>query len=155
MGYTAVVLEKTSIQLLTYAMKAVTNLVQKGFILKAHDYRLPHHMTINMGEFDLTLNHEGVLASDYAELQIDEIFWSESVGVAAFRVASKISYSDMPSKIVTLNDKDSRAHITAAIKHGVKPFRSNDLFADEPPEDLKSYRFADEMLVVRGEVREV
>ena len=158
MIYTAVILEKTSCQLLTWAMRATANLEGKGFGLKAHDYHLPHHMTINLGEFDIALNHEKVLYCDFAELEIDSLFWSESVGAAAYRVCPKSAWTEDPKfvrhPIKTINDDKSHAHITVALRDGVKPVRSNDLFSEDPLEDLNLHKFNDP-LIVRGSVREM
>jgi hypothetical protein len=156
MGYSAVVLEKMSIQLLTWAMRATGKLEKHGFHLRTHSGSLPHHMTINLGKFDLTLNHTNILNSEYAELHIDALFWSKKLGASAFRVATARAFYNGGGfhKINTINDKNSKPHITVALMDGVKPVRSNDLFGDNPPDDLKFYEFND-MLIVQGSIVEV
>lgn len=128
--YTAVMIDKPSRQLLTWCMMNFIDLKEREFQLETpQKYKLPHHMTINMGEFDEILNNPEMGGKE-AELEVDAFLYSHQHGVAAFRVSKAIcivdKFNEQPIK--TINDGKSSKHITAAIFKGVKPFKANDLF---------------------------
>src|SRR4051812_41160885 len=107
--YTAVVLDRTSVRLLTWMLRALTELDKFGFNLKtAQGVVLPHHMTINLGKLDATLNHPLIMDSE-AELEIDEIVFDHVLGVCAATVkkATTLTFPDLPIRTMKLH-----SHIT-------------------------------------------
>lgn len=127
--YTAIVLDKQSCQLLTWAVKALLpdwetlNLKFKT----QHDDPLPHHMTINLGELDESLNAR-VMLGKQAEILGKTLYIGTDVAV--FRV-SKPKWFDGKSswfKIKTMHDGSSKPHVTCALTPGNKPMISNLLF---------------------------
>lgn len=97
---------------------------------------LPHHMTINMGEFDNNLNDPSILGREVL-LTIDEIWSNEKLGVCAAPVIEAIT--DDGIKVFTMN---SVPHVTCCIKPGSKPKFSNQMFENgegvikAPPQPL-------------------
>lgn len=126
--YAAAVLSKASADLL------------KGFVighseLDSYEFEtgngdpLPHHMTINLGAFDTSLNDASLLGCQ-AVLIINEIVYDDTLGVCAAPViASQAKLNPVGPRhlwkaIKTINQ---HAHITCCIKPGSKPKFSNSM----------------------------
>lgn len=88
-----------------------------GYRMATPHYSLPHHMTINMGDFDQSLNDKSVLGQEI-EMYIDGFSYSNELGIAAARVVRT------EPEINTINEQP---HITIAIQPHGKPFLSNKL----------------------------
>jgi len=135
--YTAIVLDKQSCQLLTWATKAlVPNWTNFKFETQ-HQDPLPHHMTINLGEIDESLNPRTILCQP-AEILGKSLYVGTDVLV--FRVSKPRWYDGLVwHKLKTMNDKGSAPHITCALTAGNKPMISNFLFngTQEPLEKIR------------------
>lgn len=114
--YTGVVLCVDSVEILSsYRVEGFGCVTPGGDLL-------PHHMTLNMGRFDVRLN-DLVLLGMEVEMLVDAIFYSDDVGACAARVLCARTLCG-----VELRSVNKFMHITLGLKSGVKPFRSNDLF---------------------------
>lgn len=152
--YTGLIIDAQSKQLLTWAFKAlIPDWENRGYLFRTqHNHPLPHHMTINMGKFDNTLNNKSILGSEGECLATELVIGTDAV---AFKVEAALAYcpdEDDLVEIVTMNDKKSHAHITAAIVAGAKPFQANYLF-DGTFTPIKTHKF-EEPLRVYGYIQE-
>lgn len=81
---------------------------------------LPHHMTINMGEFDETLNPISIL-EEQVEMMVQGFYFDHLLNVCAAKVTS----AKLVSSAEKVNIKNAQPHITLAIRPPGKPFNSN------------------------------
>lgn len=86
---------------------------------------LPHHMTINLGDFDEKLNNPEILGCD-AELFIDKIVFDPELGICAATVAQATAILPSGDQI-KIQSANKCPHITIALKKGVKPKFSNQM----------------------------
>ncbi len=120
--FTAAVLRPTSAALLKWIMRATLNLETQGFCLKTQAGEpLPHHMTINMGSLDESLNPSTLLGKDVF-LHIDGLVYDTELGVCAAPVF--YAWWGMDRHIQTSN---IYPHITVCVKPPSKPVLSNEL----------------------------
>lgn len=123
--YTAAVLKPTSAALLKWILRATINLETQGFCLKTQAGEpLPHHMTINMGSLDQSLNPPALLGANVL-LCIDGLVYDTELGVCAAPVVfAKWSTAGHDREIQTCN---VYPHITVCLKPPNKPVLSNTL----------------------------
>ena len=126
--YTAAVLLPSSQDLLRWIMRGTIKLEDKGFEIQTEGgLALPHHMTINMGKLDVSLNAESIFNCP-AILTIDKLIYCKSLGVCAAPVkqaiALRLQDDDPMVAIKTINE---HPHITVCLKPGVRPIASNEL----------------------------
>lgn len=124
--YTAAVLTNLSKDLLRWI--AINKLSQNDrrwqFSTPSGD-ELPHHMTINLGNFNTNLNDQSILGK-FVDLKINCISYNEELGACAFPViVAKAEISDAQwVKIKTINE---HPHITACLMPGINPKTSNEV----------------------------
>lgn len=140
--YTAAVLEDGQRHLLQIALTEVAPEIEdKGYLFEtSKGDPIPHHMTINMGDFDQGLNCISMLGMP-VEITIDGFWYDHALGVAAARVTDTLCtivgddwQDDYHERIKTINEQP---HITMCLKTGVKPFLSNKLDWSKPGLMLK------------------
>lgn len=140
--YTAAVLEDGQRNLLQIALTEVApDIEDKGYLFEtSRGDLLPHHMTINMGDFDQALNCIS-MGGMPVEVTIDGFWYDHKLGVVAARVADALCtivgderQCDYHEQVKTINE---HRHITMCLKPGVKPFTSNKLDWSKPGLMLK------------------
>lgn len=122
--YCAAVLTEEAQNQLREAERTQIGLESLGFIYQIA-YPLPHHMTINLGEFDSNLNSLEIL-DQCAELRINQLVINHTFGICAAPVISaqaKVS----GQKWIDIHSMNDHPHITCCLKPGVKPMVSNQL----------------------------
>jgi hypothetical protein len=125
--YTAAVLSDFSKTALEMALLEFEDFTLSGFRFStAQGGRLPHHMTINLGKFDESLNNITLLGA-HVKLQVDRFYYNREIGVCAARVSSSSVY------LTTINDEYNQRHITMCLKWPAKPYDSNLLDFDVGP----------------------
>ena len=135
--YTAAVLCPNSSALLRWMARAILRLEEKGYAFKTpHGEPLPHHMTINLGALDETLNPATWMGADVL-LSVEELVYEEELGVCAAPVLLAVGNSGRHDG-EELRSKNVHPHITVCLKSGVKPFTSNLML--EHPEPKKTTR---------------
>lgn len=132
--YTAAVLRPDSVSELLREFREIADLENQGFVcLTPQGESIPHHMTINLGNFDTTVNNPELLGKP-AVLYVDSIWYCKEIGACAAHVKS--SYSDGKS----INSINEHKHITICLKPPAKAFHSNKIFEKgqclKLPEDL-------------------
>jgi hypothetical protein len=121
--YTAAVLTEDSVKTLEDEAKQVFDLTGFEFSTPAGS-KLPHHMTINLGQFDENLNNPDILGKNCI-LSIQELLICDKIGVCAAKVlTAKFGTIDICSTNI-------HKHITICLKPPNKPVRSNELFTTE------------------------
>lgn len=120
--YTAAVLSEISANLLKWIVRASTTLEKDGFRFCTANGVLPHHMTINLGELDASLNSPTILDQDVT-LSFQEIYFDYTLGVCAAKIIEAKLQDGYP--IYSNNDVP---HVTACMKPDSKPKFSNKLF---------------------------
>ena len=124
--FTAAVLTDNSADLLKWIMRGTLNLEEEGFVLKTMAGQdLPHHMTINLGPLDETLNPREVLGADVL-LEINCLVYCHKLGVCASPVIGQLVL-DVPG-CESLQLINEQPHITVCVRPPAKPKMSNDLF---------------------------
>lgn len=127
--YTAAVLTQNSSDLLLWIMRGTLNLENKGYFAEtAQGQYLPHHMTINMGRIDESLNHHSIVGLT-AKLQVDSLIYDDAIGVCAAKVIDARCIRNAKSQM-KLCCKNSHPHITVCLKVNSKPVESNLLFKE-------------------------
>ena len=127
--YTAVLLDEISRNLLKEISGNFLEKTQYDSFVNEID--LPHHMTINLGEFDKELNRPEILGMQ-AVLRCSKLLCGEKV--CCFEISEPEAYEIRGSQIIdiipinTVNDEKSSAHVTLGIRNGGKPKDSRDLF---------------------------
>lgn len=99
--------------------------------MEAHGYvfqtvqgeSLPHHMTINLGNFDERLNNKEILGAT-ATLWVSHFLYNDKACAA---VVDRAEVNGVP--INTINDRTSGKHITMCLLPPARPVDSNTLFA--------------------------
>jgi hypothetical protein len=148
--YTAAVLTGTSRTILQWLLKKTFDYTVLGYLLETpRGDPLPHHMTINLGFLDETLNPKTLLGKT-CKLEVDGIYRDDSIGVCAAHVSKATDESSII--IQTLHDckGKSQKHITLCLKPQVKPVSSNELFQSE-----KVTVYAIEPFILEGIIQEV
>jgi hypothetical protein len=131
--YTAAVLSPTSAQLLKWIMRGTIALEGEGFVTEtAQGHPLPHHMTINMGNLDSSLNPKAILGEPVI-LEIDRLVYNYTLGVCAAKV-TRAAHSYKSWKIKSANIVP---HITVCIKPGSKPMFSNQMLETPSPHNVE------------------
>lgn len=121
--FTAAVLRPTSAALLKWIMRGTIDLESHGFFLKTpQGTPLPHHMTINMGQFDTKLNSK-LFTGDVALLSINQLCHNFRIGACAAEVV--LANVERVDVVETIN---KHPHITICLMPGAKPKQSNDIF---------------------------
>lgn len=127
--YTAAVLSQLSADLLKWIVRGTSDLEQWGFEFKTErGDPLPHHMTINLGDFDYSLNNGFTLLNCPVQLTVEEIVYNHVLGVCAAPVIKMVGLGD--DEIKTVN---AIPHITLCIKTGSKPVISNKMLETPSP----------------------
>ena len=120
--YTAAVLQPESADVLKQAMRDAIDLENRGFeCVTPQGEPLPHHMTMNLGPFDSTVNKSELLGKP-AILWIDSLWWCETIGACAARVNRAYSEGEL------INSSHDNKHITICLKPPAKAFHSNKIF---------------------------
>jgi hypothetical protein len=123
--YTAVVLEENSREHLTSLVNHHIDVSGIGFLFKTESgMQLPHHMTLNMGDFDSELNDAAHLNQIIA-MNVYSLAYDESLGACAASVVQAFTLQSGHN----IKSKNRHKHITCCLKPGTKPVSSNDLFA--------------------------
>lgn len=121
--YTAAVLTPPARQLLQQKLEEKRNMSAFVFETKSGEI-LPHHMTINMGSFDSSLNDPDCLGKGVT-LWVTRFRYNDKVCCA------EVVSADIEGKpIRTMNDQKSGKHITMCLRPPGKPVDSNELFKD-------------------------
>ena len=155
MIYTAAVLNENSAHLLRWLTKALTDLENEGYVFKTTQGEpLPHHMTLNLGTFDESLNKRNVLGG-FAELHIDRISFNHNIGICAAPVnkARVETTAFTSSEWVDLNSMNDHPHITTCVKPGVSPKFSNDMLDNATQGTIEV--LLDQTYILEGWVKEV
>lgn len=127
--YTAVVLSPSSAALLQGIVRGKTNLEELGFVFMTDRMALPHHMTINMGRLNPSLNDPDILGQR-AMLSGSLIAYDVASGVCAAKISSaKIGERE-------LHTANAQAHVTVCLRPHVRPKESNTLFASNTYESV-------------------
>ena len=128
--YTAAVLTPTSQTTIRWLILNTFKCEKSGYIFKTPvGGTLPHHMTLNMGPLDESLNPKEILGKSCI-LEINSIYQDDQLGVCAARV-TKAQCGDIV--LHTVNDGKGHPHVTLCLKPGVKPVTSNKLFTEKLP----------------------
>lgn len=156
MIYTAAVLNENSRHLLRWLTKANTTLEADGFLFQTpQGDKLPHHMTINLGSFDESINSRSVLGG-FVELHIDRVKFDYNIGACAAPIVKAqvelVDQIDQTSEgwidLKTFND---HPHITTCLRPGVSAKFSNDMLASH---GVKEVLF-DQTYILEAWVQEV
>jgi hypothetical protein len=141
--YTAAVLNPKSAEVLKKTMRDKLGLEGCGFECQTPQGEpLPHHMTINMGPLDTSINDPRILDKP-AILCVDSIWYCKTIGACA----AKILFCELENN--TINSTNSIKHITICLKPPAKAFHSNKIFTDG------EYIKLDEPLILEAHVREI
>lgn len=151
MIYTAAVLNENSGHLLRWLAKGLTSLEDDGFLFQTPQGNpLPHHMTVNLGAFDESLNEKRLLGC-FVELHVKRLCFNYTIGACAAPVEkSRVEIDGEWFDLKTFND---HPHITTCLKPGVGAKFSNDLLAIPKPH-TESVHF-DRTYILDGWVKEV
>lgn len=136
--YTAAVLTPLSAQLLRWIMKGTEDLEKSGFLLETPqgDF-IPHHMTINLGRFDETLNPKSILGNQ-AIVKVDKLVYNDVMGVCAANVQEALGFQFLDSSpVVNIQCVNEYPHVTVCLKPGSKPVESNDLLSRPSPHTIE------------------
>jgi len=125
MPYTAAVLIDGQDSLLRNSLLSLKDFVTEGFVFHTPNYSLPHHLTINMGNFDASLNCISLFES-IVDIVVDGFWYCLELGISAARV---INCTSKEKFVKTINQNP---HITMCLRSGVKPFLSNKLDWESP-----------------------
>jgi len=130
MIYTAAVLKENSRHLLRWLAKALTTLEEDGFRFQTSQAELlPHHMTLNLGAFDDSLNDPSVLGG-FAEIHVDRLRFNYTLGVCAAPVLrARVESIDGDGKWLDLKTINDFPHITTCLKPGVSAKTSNEMLS--------------------------
>jgi len=146
--YTAAVLNNISSQLLRWIMRGTVNLESQGYNFGNN---LPHHMTINMGKLDVSLNSKSILSCP-ALMKVSELRFDHDLGICAAPVDEAIALRmDDSDPIVQIQTINEQPHITICLKPGVRPVTSNELLAISNAEVVK----LDEVYELSGTIQEI
>jgi len=122
--YTAVVLDEKSRKNLLNVFADEIRALQGFQIKTAQGDSLVHHVTVNMGDFDESLNDKSLLGQ---EVVMNVVSFAKDERVAAFGVEFLRRNNKSVFGTPSINTINNIPHITAAIKEGGKPFYSNKL----------------------------
>jgi len=138
--YTAAVLRPDSALKLKQIMREKIDLENLGFECKTPQGEpLPHHMTLNLGLFDNTLNDPELLGSEIV-LTVDSLWYCEMIGACAAKVIDSQSAKSI----------NTQKHITICLKPPAKPFQSNKLF-----EPMTKQIMLDAPLTLEASIQEI
>lgn len=144
--YTAVVLSENSCEHLTSLVNHHIDVQGIGFLFQTESgMKLPHHMTLNMGDFDSELNDPEYLKQVIA-MNVYSLAYDECLGVCAASVVQ--AFTIQSGHII--KSKNPHKHITCCLKPGIKPVVSNDLFI---PESLAKKIVFPYMIQLHGLIR--
>ena len=119
--FTAAVLGRISVALVTWILRGTIDLESKGFYLETPGGDpIPHHMTINLGSLNQSLNPPTILGQTVF-LHINQLVYDTDLGVCA---APVFLAEWQGREICTIH---AHPHITVCLKPGVKPVLSNKL----------------------------
>lgn len=129
--YTAAVLTDNSADLLRLLTEKLLNPEADGFRFETPQGEpLPHHMTINLGQFDGALNDRSLLGRP-AQVDIEVIGINRTMGVCAAVVTGARALTESPHVNspywVELKSKNKKPHVTICLMPGVKAKTSNDM----------------------------
>ncbi len=121
--YTAAILTNSSSKLLHSKLLEKIDPDPLGFVFETKfGQRLPHHMTINLGFFDTSLNRPEVFGSS-VKLWITKFLYDEKICCAVVDKAKTLSK-------VPLICANGNPHITVCLRPPTKPVESNKLFTN-------------------------
>lgn len=121
--YTAAVLTPQSSDLLQSKFEEKINPKLLGFIFETkYGQKLPHHVTINLGTFDESLNALDILRSPI-KIWTHKFLYNENICCA---VVDKIETKSG----VSINCRNEFPHITTCLRPPTRPFESNELFTN-------------------------
>lgn len=134
--YTAAVLKEVSVDLLKSVVRNTTDLEQTGFVFKTtNESPLPHHMTINLGDFSPSLNDRSILWKP-AELQFNQIVFDKVLGICAAPIIRAKSLDKNGNIGLEVRTCNKRPHVTCCLIPGTKPKMSNDMLEIPTPETV-------------------
>jgi len=133
--YTAAVLDGNSQLILKEILAEFRDFESAGYVFSSKTGDLPHHMTINLGQFDSKLNPPEFRGCQ-AILRVSRFLHDDDVCCAEVDTAVAIDIDsdgmiDGVCDIYTINDERSRPHITMCLRPPARPVQSNLLFAQE------------------------
>jgi len=133
--YTAAVLDKNSQLVLKEVLAENLDFESNGYVFRSKTGDLPHHMTINLGQFDSKLNPPEFRGCQ-SILRVSRFLYDDDVCCAEVDTAVAIDINsegliDSVCDIYTINDERSRPHITMCLRPPARPVQSNLLFAQE------------------------
>ena len=118
--YTAIVLTQESADRLKEVVE--NNLKLEGFEFQTPaGESLPHHVTLNLGSFNASLNDPELLGKT-ARILVDKIWYNEDIGACAAEALK------LQSDLQKINCANKIPHITICLKPPAKPVSSNQLF---------------------------
>lgn len=151
MLYTAAVLNENSGHLLRWLTKALTTLEQDGFLFQTpQGSPLPHHMTVNLGAFDDSLNERKMLGC-FVELHVDRVCFNHTIGACAAPVVK--SQIEVNGEWLELKSINEYPHITTCLKPGVGAKFSNQMLSIPEPHTETVY--FDRTYILNGWLQEV
>lgn len=154
--YTAAVLTPISAELLKWIMRGTVALEDEGFVTETGQGNpLPHHMTINMGSFDKSLNRPEIVGEP-ALLKVDRLVYNHTLGVCAAKVVEAMAYStdpDVEPDPMPIRSANIVPHITVCIKPSSKPMLSNQMLERPSPHNIEVV--LDRIYELEAEVLEV
>lgn len=133
--YTAAVLLHDEADKLRQIAEDILSLKSLGYdyVTKNGQY-LPHHMTVNLGEFDENLNLIETMGK-VVDLFVGGFAYDHEMGICAAKVEKAFCHFTH-SEVVSAN---KQRHITMAIKKNAKPYLSNMLDWKSPIEKTKGF----------------
>lgn len=142
MRYTAAVLRPTSGHLLKWITRAVLKPEDDGFLFQTPQGEpLPHYMTLNLGEFDGSLNPPFLLGKRVL-LNVRELYLNHTLGVCAAPVVDAVteeSFGDdfkWGSMPIAVASKNKCPHITVALKPNSAAKLSNQMLKTPGPQNI-------------------
>lgn len=121
--YTAAILADSSSKLLHSKFIEKIDPDPLGFIFETKfGQRLPHHMTINLGPFNDSINSPEVFGSS-ARLWVDHFLYNENICCAVVKKAETLSG-------IPIFCANKNPHITVCLRPPTRPVESNKLFTN-------------------------
>lgn len=151
--YIAAILDDVSVQKIKNTLKADWFLDRKmTFDQEFPDFLyqteagmpLPHHMTVNLGSLDKSLNDPRIIGKP-VRLICKNVYVNNWMGVCAIVVDNAYVEIEIGQPWVDLKTSNVIPHITVCIKKGVKPKTSNDMLSSKFDDDTRHLMISHEL----------
>lgn len=119
--YTAAILDHRSVDSLRNQAEQLLGDLSAFRFSTSQGHRLPHHMTVNLGSLDESLNPRSMLGRPVI-LKVNKLARNDSTGVCAACVETSLCESSL------LRSANAQPHITICIMPWAKPKDSNAIF---------------------------